>query len=87
MREEKLINRGWQFALLPCKPVDFQTAKERDEKRKQSSFDLRSELGALSFSPVDLSHDWAVSCPFNKETTEHHRDFVTAGVSAGIKRQ
>ena len=57
MREEKLINRGWQFALLPCKPVDFQTAKERDEKRKQSSFDLRSELGALSFSPVDLSHD------------------------------
>lgn len=67
MREEKLINRGWQFALLPCKPVDFQTAKERDEKRKQSSFDLRSELGALSFSPVDLSHDWAVSCPFNKE--------------------
>lgn len=67
MREEKLINRGWQFALLPCKPVDFQTAKERDEKRKQSSFDLRSELGALSFSPVDLPHDWAVSCPFNKE--------------------
>ena len=67
MREEKLIIRGWQFALLPCKPVDFQTAKERDEKRKQSSFDLRSELGALSFSPVDLPHDWAVSCPFNKE--------------------
>ena len=67
MREEKLINRGWQFALLPCKPVDFQTAKERDEKRKQSSFDLRSELGALSFSPVDLPHDWAVSRPFNKE--------------------
>ena len=67
MREEKCINRGWQFALLPCKPVDFQTAKERDEKRKQSSFDLRSELGALSFSPVDLPHDWAVSRPFNKE--------------------
>lgn len=67
MREEKLINRGWQFALLPCKPVDFQTAKEREEKRKQSSFDLRSELGALSFSPVDLPHDWAVSRPFNKE--------------------
>lgn len=66
MREEKLINRGWQFALLPCKPVDFQTAKERDEKRKQSSFDLRSELGALSFYPVDLPHDWAVSRPFNK---------------------
>ena len=70
MREEKLINRGWQFALLPCKPVDFQTAKERDEKRKQSSFDLRSELGALSFSPVDLPHDWAVSRPFNKEMAE-----------------
>ena len=28
---------------------------------------MRSELGALSFSPVDLPHDWAVSCPFNKE--------------------
>lgn len=67
MREEKCISRGWQFALLPCRPVDFQTAKKRDEKRKQVGFDLRSELGDLSFSPVDLPHDWAVSRPFNKE--------------------
>ena len=29
MREEKLINRGWQFALLPCAPVDAETAKKK----------------------------------------------------------
>ena len=26
MREERLINRGWQFALLPCAPVNAETA-------------------------------------------------------------
>jgi len=30
MREEKLINRGWQFALLPCTPIDAKTAKKKE---------------------------------------------------------
>ena len=30
MREEKLINRGWQFALLPCAPIDDETAKKKE---------------------------------------------------------
>lgn len=32
MREEKLINRGWQFAFLPCAPIDAKTAKKKNYK-------------------------------------------------------
>ena len=66
MREEKLINRGWQFALLPCAPIDADTAKKKELQRKQSGEDLRTELENLQFAEVDLPHDWAVSRPFNK---------------------
>ena len=44
MREEKLINRGWQFALLPCTPIDAKTAKKKELQRKQSGEDVRTEL-------------------------------------------
>lgn len=67
MREEKLINRGWQFALLPCAPIDDETAKKKELQRKQSGEDVRTELESLQFAEVDLPHDWAVSRPFNKE--------------------
>ena len=66
MREEKLINRGWQFALLPCAPIDAKTATKKELQRKQSGEDVRSELENLQFAEVDLPHDWAVSRPFNK---------------------
>lgn len=66
MREEKLINRGWQFALLPCTPIDAKTAKKKELQRKQSGEDVRTELENLQFAEVDLPHDWAVSRPFNK---------------------
>ena len=66
MREEKLINRGWQFALLPCAPIDAETAKKKELQRKQSGEDVRIELEGLHFIEVDLPHDWAVSRPFNK---------------------
>lgn len=66
MREEKLINRGWQFALLPCAPVNAETAKKKEIERKQSGADVRTELEGLHFINVDLPHDWAVSRPFNK---------------------
>ena len=66
MREEKLINRGWQFALLPCAPIDDETAKKKELQRKQSGEDVRTELENLQFAEVDLPHDWAVSRPFNK---------------------
>lgn len=70
MREEKLINRGWQFALLPCAPIDDETAKKKELQRKQSGEDVRTELESLQFAEVDLPHDWAVSRPFNKEMAE-----------------
>lgn len=66
MREEKLINRGWQFAFLPCAPIDAKTAKKKELQRKQSGEDVRTELENLQFAEVDLPHDWAVSRPFNK---------------------
>lgn len=66
MREEKLINRGWQFALLPCAPIDAKTAKKKELQIKQSGEDVRAELENLQFAEVDLPHDWAVSRPFNK---------------------
>lgn len=66
MREEKLINRGWQFALLPCTPIDAKTAKKKELQRKQSGEDVCTELENLQFAEVDLPHDWAVSRPFNK---------------------
>ena len=66
MREEKLINRGWQFALLPCTPIDAKTAKKKELQRKQSGEDVCAELENLQFAEVDLPHDWAVSRPFNK---------------------
>ena len=66
MREEKLINRGWHFALLPCAPIDAETAKKKELQRKQSGEDVRIELEGLHFIEVDLPHDWAVSRPFNK---------------------
>ena len=44
MREEKLINRGWQFALLPCTPIDAKTAKKKELQRKQSGEDVRTEF-------------------------------------------
>ena len=44
MREEKLINRGWQFALLPCTPIDAKTAKKKELQRKQSGEDVCAEL-------------------------------------------
>ena len=66
MREEKLINRGWQFALLPSTPIDAKTAKKKELQRKQSGEDVRTELENLQFAEVDLPHDWAVSRPFNK---------------------
>ena len=31
MREEKLINRGWQFAFLPCAPIDAKNYKENSQ--------------------------------------------------------
>lgn len=67
MREERWINRGWQFALLPCAPIDAKTAKKKEAERKQSGEDVRTELEGLHFIEVDLPHDWAVSRPFNKE--------------------
>lgn len=70
MREERLINRGWQFALLPCAPVDAETAKKKEIERKQSGADVRTELEGLHFINVDLPHDWAVSRPFNKAMDE-----------------
>ena len=70
MREEKLINRGWQFALLPCAPIDAKTAKKKELQRKQSGEDVRIELEGLHFIEVDLPHDWAVIRPFNKEMDE-----------------
>ena len=70
MREEKLINRGWQFALLPCAPIDADTAKKKELQRKQSGEDLRTELENLQFAEVDLPHDWAVERPFNKAMDE-----------------
>ena len=57
MREEKLINRGWQFALLPCAPIDAETAKKKELQRKQSGEDVRIELEGLHFIEVDLPHD------------------------------
>lgn len=59
MREEKLINRGWQFAFLPCAPIDAKTAKKKELQRKQSGEDVRTELENLQFAEVDLPHDWA----------------------------
>ena len=70
MREERLINRGWQFALLPCTPVDAETAKKKEIERKQSGEDVRTELEGLHFIEVDLPHDWAVERPFNKAMDE-----------------
>ena len=67
MREERLINRGWQFALLPCAPIDAKTAKKKETERKQSGEDVCAELEGLHFIDVDLPHDWAVERPFNKE--------------------
>lgn len=49
MREEKLINRGWQFALLPCTPIDAKTAKKKELQRKQSGEDVRTELENFQF--------------------------------------
>ena len=66
MREERLINRGWQFALIPCRPVTQEEADKREQKRVQSGEDVRKELDGLYFEPVDLVHDWAVSRPFDK---------------------
>lgn len=70
MREERLINRGWQFALMPCTPIDAKTAKKREAERKKSGEDVRTELEDLHFIEVDLPHDWAVSRPFNKAMNE-----------------
>lgn len=66
MREERLINCGWQFALIPCRPVTQEEADKREQKRVQSGEDVRKELDGLCFEPVDLVHDWAVSRPFDK---------------------
>ena len=57
MREEKLINRGWQFAFLPCAPIDAKTAKKKELQRKQSGEDVRTELENLQFAEVNLPHD------------------------------
>ncbi len=78
MREEKLINRGWQFALCcHVNQLTFRQQRERDEKRKQSGAMLSTELEPYAFAPVDLPHDWAVSSPFNKEMDD--------GISQGFR--
>ena len=40
MREEKLINRGWQFAFLPCAPIDAKTAKKKELQRRQKVYKI-----------------------------------------------
>ena len=48
MREEKLINRGWQFALLPCAPIDAKTAKKKELQIKQVRGRCSRRVGKLA---------------------------------------